>query len=237
MAFVDDSKTYGAVAGGARVDGRALVRDDERLLRNEAERVVEADDLRARGWNVAPYHAGLDAEVRSNVSARFARRSLDLVVATNAFGMGIDYDDVRLLVHFQLPGTLEAYYQEAGRAGRDGGPARCMLFHGAADVMTQRRLMGDAPAGRAGREHHEHREQALQLLVDYAHGHQCRQQVLCAHFAGSHEGIGACGRCDVCTAKRNTTKGTVADPLEVYEADIEAERLRRDETGPHGILR
>lgn len=184
--------------------GRAIVYCS---TRKKAQSVAKA--LVSRGFAAGFYHAGRTKLARERAQRAFEQGKTRVLVATNAFGMGIDYDDVRLLVHFQLPGTLEAYYQEAGRAGRDGGPARCMLFHGAADVMTQRRLMGDAPAGRAGREHHAHREQALQLLVAYAGGHQCRQQVLCAHFAGSSEGIAACGRCDVCTG---SALSVVEDP-------------------------
>ena len=96
-----------------------------------------ATDLAARGIRCAPYHAGLPDEVRRDVQERFVSGALDWVAATNAFGMGIDRADVRAIVHWDVPGSLEAYYQEAGRAGRDGEPARCELLFNHADVRTQ----------------------------------------------------------------------------------------------------
>ena len=112
--------------------------------RKQTEEIT--DDVRAKGWKVAAYHAGLEAQERGRVSGAFADRSLDVVVATNAFGMGIDRPDVRTVVHVQAPGSIEAYYQEVGRAGRDGQPAFGLLLTGAADIALRRRL---SSAGRA----------------------------------------------------------------------------------------
>src|SRR5260221_7090420 len=99
-----------------------------------------AETLRGRGWNAAAYHAGMASEERSRVATRFADRSLGLVVATNAFGMGIDRADIRAVVHVQPPSSIEAYYQEVGRAGRDGAEAHGLLLCSGSDIALRRRL-------------------------------------------------------------------------------------------------
>ena len=103
--------------------------------RRNVERV--AWELANAGVSCAPYHAGMRGEARRETQERFSGGELDVVVATNAFGMGIDRADLRALVHHDMPGSLEAYYQEAGRAGRDGLPAHCELLFSSADVRTQ----------------------------------------------------------------------------------------------------
>ena len=165
--------------------------------------------LKARGIHSAYYHAGRTKLARERAQQSFDEGKTRILIATNAFGMGIDYEDVRLLVHFQMPGSVEAFYQEAGRAGRDGLPSRCMLFHGAADVMTQKRLI-HGKSGKSGRSAGsmsarvlEHRENGLRALQSYANGSQCRQQVLCAHFDAAP--TAPCGSCDVCTGTATTT--------------------------------
>jgi len=174
--------------------GRAIVYCS---TRKKTQTVAKA--LGKSGMAAVYYHAGRTKLARERAQKSFDEGRSRVLVATNAFGMGIDYEDVRVLVHFGMPGSVEAFYQEAGRAGRDGQPARCLLFHGASDVMTQRRLMGDAPRGKAAREHHEHRERALESLVRYANDHRCRQQALCEYFADPEGSAQTCGRCDVCT--------------------------------------
>jgi ATP-dependent DNA helicase RecQ len=148
-----------------------------------------AAELKAAGFAAAHYHAGRTAVARDRAQRAFDLGRARVLVATSAFGMGIDYPDVRAIVHFQAPGSLEAYYQEAGRAGRDGEPGRCVMLFGAADLMTQRRLSEGAGS-------HRH-EEALATLERYAHAARCRQQLICAHFTGSDVPI-ACGICDVC---------------------------------------
>ena len=148
-----------------------------------------AAELKAAGFAAAHYHAGRTGLARDRAQRAFELGRARVLVATSAFGMGVDYPDVRAIVHFQAPGSLEAYYQEAGRASRDGHPGRCVMLFGAADLMTQRRLSEGAGS-------HRH-EDALAALERYANAARCRQQIICAHFTGSDDPI-ACGVCDVC---------------------------------------
>jgi ATP-dependent DNA helicase RecQ len=148
-----------------------------------------ADELKSAGFAAGHYHAGRTGLARDRAQSAFALGRTRVLVATSAFGMGIDYPDVRVIVHFQAPGSLEAYYQEAGRAGRDGEPGHCLMLFGAADLMTQRRLHD-----RSGGGHHD---EALAQLERYASAALCRQQLLCAHFTGTDDHP-TCGRCDAC---------------------------------------
>ncbi|MDB4956772.1 MAG: ATP-dependent helicase RecQ [Myxococcales bacterium] len=148
-----------------------------------------ADGLKSAGFSVGYYHAGRTALARERAQHAFAMGKTRILVATSAFGMGVDYPDVRAIVHFQAPGSLEAYYQEAGRAGRDGLAGRCLLLFGQADLMTQRRLHQDEGSQRS--------EDALVALERYANASTCRQRILCAHFTGVADEF-ACGTCDTC---------------------------------------
>jgi ATP-dependent DNA helicase RecQ len=149
-----------------------------------------ARDLKAAGFAAGHYHAGRTGLARDRAQAAFALGRTRVLVATCAFGMGIDYPDIRVIVHFQAPGSLEAYYQEAGRAGRDGEPGRCVMLFGASDLVTQRRLHDGASGG--------HHADALVALERYARATTCRQQRLCTHFTGTDDEA-TCGRCDACT--------------------------------------
>jgi ATP-dependent DNA helicase RecQ len=160
------------------------------LTRRRVEEL--ADRIAAAGYPVAPYHAGLDAGRRRRAQEAFLRDELDVVVATVAFGMGIDKPDVRFVVHYDLPKNIESYYQETGRAGRDGLPAEALLLHGAQDVATARRLVdGVEDPERRRIEGHK-----LAAMVDLAEGTVCRRRVLLGYF-GEHRDAD-CGNCDLC---------------------------------------
>jgi ATP-dependent DNA helicase RecQ len=160
--------------------------------RRKTEAVAKA--LAGAGFAVGYYHAGRDQEARERAQRAFDLGRTRVLVATNAFGMGIDYPDVRLIVHIQTPGSLAAYYQEAGRAGRDRLPAACMMLFGRADLATQRRLQrNQSPGATAEVRNHE----ALAAVHSYATTIRCRQQMLCEHFTGTADHP-ECGRCDVC---------------------------------------
>jgi ATP-dependent DNA helicase RecQ len=163
--------------------GRAIVYCS---TRKKTEALAKA--LKKAGFAAGHYHAGRTPLARERAQGAFALGRARVLCATNAFGMGVDYPDVRLIVHFQAPGSLEAYYQEAGRAGRDGRAARCLMLFGAADLTLQRRLQsGDRPGG----------EEALVAVADYAFATRCRQEILCGHFTGTDTPM-ACGTCDRC---------------------------------------
>ena len=159
----------------------------------------EADTLaaRLRTKNAVAYHGKMDAEARAQVHHRFARDEIHVVVATLAFGMGIDKPDVRLVLHWGPPKTVEAYYQQAGRAGRDGDPSRCVLFYEAADwVKTERVLTHDAEPAAAARAVAGLR--AMRAFCEDAT--RCRRVALVQYFGTQDETLPApCGACDACT--------------------------------------
>ncbi|MEP0941353.1 MAG: DNA helicase RecQ [Rhizobiaceae bacterium] len=151
-----------------------------------------ADALRANGINAVAYHAGLEREERQTRQNRFVTEDDLVVAATIAFGMGIDKPDVRFVFHTDLPGSVEAYYQEIGRAGRDGAPADAMMVFGAGDIRLRRQFIEQADSD----EDHKRREVSrLNSLVAYAEAQGCRRQTLLAYFGDKTE---PCGNCDNC---------------------------------------
>jgi ATP-dependent DNA helicase RecQ len=176
-----------------------------------------ADALRQKGWNAASYHAGMAAPERTDVASRFADRSLDLVVATNAFGMGIDRSDIRAVLHVQPPSSIEAYYQEVGRAGRDGAEAWGVLLCSAADIALRRRLVTTgmdgtpAPAELAARAWSLFRE-----LLRYLDARTCRHDFILRYFGDEQELLGGCGHCDICVGldERDADDGDEAERAE-----------------------
>jgi ATP-dependent DNA helicase RecQ len=163
-----------------------------------------AASLAAQGFTALPYHAGLDKEVRVANQDRFLKEEAVVMVATIAFGMGIDKPDVRFVVHLDLPKSLEAYYQETGRAGRDGLPAEAHMLYGLDDVGKLRSLLVRAETS-SDRQRHVDR-QKLESMLGYCETTRCRRQVLLGYFG--EERAEPCGNCDVCLERPESFDGT-----------------------------
>lgn len=162
--------------------------------------------LNEHGKTAVPYHAGLTAREREEHQSRFLREDGLIVVATVAFGMGIDKPDVRFVAHLDVPKTLEAYYQETGRAGRDGRPATAWMAYQRGDVERMRQLIDSST------ENDEHRwtqRHKLNALLGYCEAPDCRRKVLLSYFGEEMEGD-SCGNCDNCRRSVDTWDGTVA---------------------------
>jgi ATP-dependent DNA helicase RecQ len=159
----------------------------------------------SEGFVALPYHAGLDGRTRAENQSRFLREDGLIMVATIAFGMGIDKPDVRFVAHLDLPRSVEGYYQETGRAGRDGAPATAWLAYGLADVVQQRRLIDESDGDLAHRRRLVTHLDAMLALCETA---ECRRAQMLSYFGEPL--AGACGNCDTCLAPPSVWNGTVA---------------------------
>ncbi|MGW5636282.1 DNA helicase RecQ [Streptomyces sp. NPDC003832] len=174
------------------------------LSRNSVERTAEY--LSAHGIEAVPYHAGLDARTRAAHQSRFLREDGLVVVATIAFGMGIDKPDVRFVAHLDLPKSVEGYYQETGRAGRDGLPSTAWMAYGLNDVIQQRKLIQSGEGDEAFQRRAAAHLDAMLALCETA---QCRRGQLLVYF-GQEPDPSGCGNCDTCLTPPETWDGTVA---------------------------
>jgi len=173
------------------------------LSRKKVEQT--ADWLCREGFNALPYHAGLSSQLRQTHQRRFLREESVIMVATIAFGMGIDKPDVRFVAHLDLPKSIEAYYQETGRAGRDGEPATALLLYGLEDVVKLRQMMG---ASEGNEQFKRHEQQRLSAMLGLCEITGCRRQTLLRYFGDELDQ--PCGNCDTCLEPPRTWDATEA---------------------------
>jgi ATP-dependent DNA helicase RecQ len=172
------------------------------LSRKKVDEVAEK--LKEQGFKAKAYHAGLPSQIRENVHQQFLRDEVDIVVATVAFGMGIDKSNVRFVVHYDLPKSIEGYYQETGRAGRDGLPSEALLLFSMQDVVTAKFFVEQVP------DEEQRRIESFKLssMVNFAEAQNCRRNVLLNYFGEpSHK---PCGNCDVCLNPPTLFDGKIA---------------------------